>query len=41
MPAFVSVPKTTVNKYYFSSRNKDEIGLSWKVLTMERITIAH
>jgi len=40
MPAFVQVPETTVNKDDFASRNKDKIWLSWKVLAMERVTIA-
>lgn len=40
MATFVHVPETTMNKDYFASRDKDKVWLSWKALTMERITIA-
>lgn len=38
--ASVVVPETTVNKYNFASRNKDEVWSSWKVLAMAYVTIA-
>lgn len=40
MPAFMQVPEAAVNKNDFVSRNKDKIWSSWKVLAMERVTIA-
>ena len=40
MAALVQVPKTTVNKDDFASRDKDEIWLSGKIFAMERVAIA-
>jgi hypothetical protein len=40
MPAFMLVPETAVNEDNFLTRNEDNVGLAWKILAMERVTIA-